>query len=393
MVGYKLEDMKAYSLDALKYGDRTVINLHFEPMQSAMLLAGDDLPAAAVSNAPALRVRPGREWRIESDPSKTDLNCYTIDYCQYAVADGQGGYEGYGDSKPVLGIMDELLAKRADTALKLRYEFTVSDDFDAGKCRELYLVTEYSDDWSMSLNGHVIRHDLVSWWKDRSFKKINVSGLVQPGLNEIVFEGSFAQKQKVYDVLFGENVLETERNKLTYDTEIEAVYLIGNFGVVSCAPYTEGPRSALFTGSEDGFVIVNQNFCLKGTDIVRQGWPFFSGRMTITQDIEISDPSIRTVLDLGRPYAVALKVYLNGKFVKALTWADWSVDISGYLKKGVNTLSIEIVTGNRNLLGPHHHPQGESYSIHPGAFGPNGNYGPESWRGDRYCFVKQGLSE
>ncbi|MBQ7720801.1 MAG: hypothetical protein IJT56_09480 [Clostridia bacterium] len=393
MVGYKLEDMKAYPLDRVPCGSCSVINLHFEPMQSAVILAGDDLPSVGISDAPALHIAPGREWTVESDPSKTDLNCYTIDYCQYAVADGSGGYEEYGDSKPVLGIMDELLAKRADTPLRLRYEFTVADDFDADACRELYLVTEYSEEWKMTLNGHIIRHDLVSWWKDRSFKKINISGLVNPGLNEIVFEGSFAQKQKVYDVLFGENVLETERNKLTFDTEIEAVYLIGNFGVVSCSPYTEGPRAALFTDSADGFVITGQNLSLTGTDIVRQGWPFFSGRMTISQDIMISDPSVRTVLDLGRPYAVALKVYMNGEFVKALTWADWSADLSGHLRKGSNRLSIEIVTGNRNLLGPHHHPQGESYSIHPGAFGPNGNYGPESWRGDRYCFVKQGLAK
>jgi hypothetical protein len=393
IVGYRLETLSAYKPETRREYGKTVIYLHFEPMQSAILLSGASLPQPQAEKAPAAALPLSREWRIESDPRKTDLNCLTIDFCRYALGDGEGGYEEFGDIKPVLGVMDELLEKRADSPLKLKYTFNVSEEFDPKTCRELYLITEYTPEWKMTVNGNLVRHDLVSWWKDRSMKKINIGGLVLPGENEIIFEGSFAQKQKVYDVLFGENVLETERNKLTYDTEIEAVYLVGNFGVYSLSPYTEGARATLFTSSDPGFVVTNQNFDLSGGSIVTQGWSFFAGKMTISQDFDIEDPSRRVIADIGRPFAVAVNVYVNGTLIKKLTWADWKADLTPALKKGKNTLSLEFLTGNRNIFGPHHHPSGEDYGVHPGSFGPNRNYTPGSWRGDRYCFVKQGIGE
>ena len=74
------------------------------------------------------------------------------------------------------------------------------------------------------------------YWKDKSFNKVDIKSAVKEGKNEILLTTKFQQPQKVYDVLYGENVYETEKNKITYDMEIENIYLLGDFGVVSETP-------------------------------------------------------------------------------------------------------------------------------------------------------------
>ena len=101
----------------------------------------------------------------------------------------------------------------------------------------------------------------------------------------------------------------------------------------------------------------------------------------------------RIAVVIPTPYAALANLYVNGKFVKSLLWSDYRADISDYVKSGeVATIGFEIVVSNRNLMGPHHNPQGESYGISPNSFSPHGNYSPSSWR-ERYCFVKTGMGE
>lgn len=374
-VGYKLENLKPYKLDS---ADRNIY-MKFAPMQSHIILAGDDLPDIMNKTNPVLNMPLSREWTIE----ESDENILTLDMCSYAVNGGQ-----YSESKPVLGVMDELLAIKSDSEISIKYSFTVADDLDFDKINDMRLVVEY-EDFDIFINGKHIRHDLVSWWKDKSFKPINIKDHVQHGYNEIIINGYFVQDPKLYEILFGENVLETEINKLTYDTEIESVYIIGDFSVYSESGYIDGERKAIHT--DGGFYITNRNTKLIGGEIITQGYPFFAGKMKLTQNINVKNKYGKYIgLDITRPNASAVNVYVNDKFVKTIMWADYNVDISKFVNTGENKITFEIVTGNRNIFGPHHHPDGESYVVHPKSFGPNGNYSLDSWR-DRYTFVKTGL--
>lgn len=49
-------------------------------------------------------------------------------------------------------------------------------------------------------------------------------------------------------------------------------------------------------------------------------------------------------------------------------WRPYILDISEFVKEGKNRLEIELTNSNRNLLGPHHNPEGESLSVGPGSF-------------------------
>ena len=77
-----------------------------------------------------------------------------------------------------------------------------------------------------------------------------------------------------------------------------------------------------------------------------------------------------------------------------LALAPFAVDVTGHLRDGENTVELELLTGNRNLFGPHHRVIGESYLVGPATFtdGPDweGGDGP-FWRDD-YCFVTTGIT-
>lgn len=70
-----------------------------------------------------------------------------------------------------------------------------------------------------------------------------VSG--SPAANTIRLKTYFRQPQKVYDILFTPNVHESETNKLTYDAEIESIYLLGDFFVRCDSPVEYLPRRAM----------------------------------------------------------------------------------------------------------------------------------------------------
>ena len=379
-----LVNMEVRELDSIKQDGRTVVFLHFEPMQSYLILAGSDLPEAKKRAKPMLTLPLSRNWSYDGG----DENALTLDTCQYIL--GEGGE--YSEPRNILDIMEKLLAERANDKIKLRFTFEIDENADVQNMRSFRLVSELTDEFSISVNGNEVKWDGSSWWLDKSFKSIDIKQFVKPGVNEIIVDGAFAQRQKVYDVLFGENVLETERNKLTYDTELESFYLVGDFSVYSKSGYTEGARRTLFT--DGGFYITDRNTEFVGGDIVPQGYAFFAGRIKLSQTVRIKKSyGKRIAVRIPKPYAALAKVYVDNQFVKTLLWSDYEADISDFVKPGSDAkITLELVIPNRNLMGPHHNPQGESYGISPGSFSPHLNYSPSNWR-ERYCFVKAGLGE
>ncbi|MCI8388477.1 MAG: hypothetical protein HFE63_08455 [Clostridiales bacterium] len=379
-----LADMNVYATDSITQDGKTVIFLHFEPMQSYTIEAGDELPKITAKNKPALILPLGRSWSYDGG----DDNALTLDTCQYILGDGSE----YSEPCNILDVMERLLAARANDKLKLRFTFEVDSAAKLNAMKSFKLVSELTDDFSITLNGKKLSYDGSSWWKDKAFKAFDVRSAVKSGINEIIVEGSFYQREKVYQVLFGKNVLETERNKLTYDTELESLYLVGDFSVYSKSGYTEGHHRATIT--DGGFVITDRTTEFNGGELVKQGYPFFSGRIKLSQNIKIKKSyGKRVAIKLTKPYSSLAKLYVNGKYVKTLMWADYYAEISDFVKPGKEAkITIELIIGNRNLLGPHHNPDCEPYGVAPNSFSPHGNYSPSSWR-DRYSFVKVGINE
>ena len=82
---------------------------------------------------------------------------------------------------------------------------------------------------------------------------------------------------------------------------------------------------------------------------------------------------------------------MNGNAAGALLWEPYELDLREYLEAGENEIELTIVNNLRNMMGPHHHVDGEC--IHPGPVSfrtlPSvwTNMKELPWNKD-YCFVE-----
>ena len=336
----------------------THFNLSFEPMQSYIVVLCDDIAGKTLSiqSVPLQTAYLAPEWKID----RMDLNSMTMDFCTYRIdrEDWQGPIS-------MIKLQQQLLDMQKPCEVEMRFVFRV--DMDLSGNREFYAVVEDAGLYEIQINGSSIPYMDIGFWKDKSFRKIDIRKFLVCGDNELILKISFRQPQKVYDVLYGENVYETEKNKITFDVELENIYLLGDFGVISQSAYQEKDRN---TWTTDGpFVIVGQPTIFTNNNFTLQGLTFFAGELQISQELKIiREPGKRVVLEYGRQRASLVKIYINGNLVKDSLWAPYSVDITDYLGDKKNQVSLRLFASNRNLFGPHHHTDGESYRVGPSSF-------------------------
>ena len=83
--------------------------------------------------------------------------------------------------------------------------------------------------------------------------------------------------------------------------------------------------------------------------------------MIYTLEFELEDiESFRYDLDLSNTRGSVFKVSVNDEEVGAMPFPPYRGDITGALKKGVNTVEIEVASTLRNTLGPLHHIKGDN---------------------------------
>lgn len=377
-------------------GDDTTTELTFEPMQSYILLLEDTNKGDSFvkEEIPAQIVELKDNFKIE----KMDNNSFTLDMCRYSIDGGE--WQGPVATIKLQGILLDL---QRPCDVKMSFDFNVKADVN--KMKEFFVVIEDAHLYDIEVNGQKVVYDAsLGYWKDKSFNKVDIKSAVKEGKNEILLTTKFQQPQKVYDVLYGENVYETEKNKITYDMEIENIYLLGDFGVVSETPFTKSERKAIIT--EGPFVITECPTEINSKDFATNGFLFFAGSMTVSQKVNITkEEGKRVILALGKQNAPLIKVYVNGKFVKDSFWAPYDIDITEAAVDGENEITLEVYASNRNLFGPHHNINGECYNV-----GPESYTGKWSWVErkseadatdiydtekdywtDTYCFVEFGL--
>lgn len=338
-------------------GGNTVFELYFEPMQSYILqLLPPSQTEFSLTREETIRVPLKKHWDIE----QIDLNSMTLDYCDYRIDGGK-----WLGRTPVIKLQKILLELQRPCKIELSFSFEVAADLKVN--REFYAVIEDAQAYEITVNGVGLTYQEEGWWKDKTFKKVTIKPYLKSGTNHIILKTDFVQPQKVYDVLFGENVYETEKNKITYGIELESIYLLGDFGVVSKAPFERIARQAMITQGE--FEIVDAPLSFKDNNFTVGGLLFFAGSLTVTQRFTIKkQEGQRLLLDLQKQNAPFVKVYINDRLVKDSLWAPYTADITDLVVDGENKVSLKLYASNRNLLGPHHHIDGECYNVGPESF-------------------------
>lgn len=330
----------------------------FEPMEGKVYLLEKrerEKTHAPTKGKTQTIIKPSGIWDI----THIDENLLTLDTCAYRIDNGP-----QQEPKAVIRIMKELLQLKRPCEIELSFSFSL--EADPAFLGPLSLVIEESKHFTILINGKKAG-DAQGFYKDRAFEKIDITDLVKRGDNNILITSTFYQSEHVYKTLFGDKIYETELNKLTYDMELESIYLLGNFSAYSKSGFVKGEREALET--EGPFFIKGPLTTLRHESFTEQGLLFFAGVIDLQQTFVMDDlPANPVVLDLGRPRVQMAQLWVNDTLVKTFLWAPWKTDITAYVKQGTNKVRLKFFASNRNMLGPHHHISGENYSVGPQSF-------------------------
>ena len=263
-------------------------------------------------------------------------NYMLLDTLQYSL-DGKN----YSEKLRYMGIFNELLNKRHSGSVYLKYSFFVKD-----KPKTLQFMAEDMRIQDFYVNGTPVsfsgRSDV-----EEGLLYADISNCVKEGINEAVLRINFYESEQVYYVLFGENIDESLRNCLVYDTTVEACCLKGDFGVYTFDAFEKGQEKNVFLG--DNFYIGERASVIENS--ITDGYPFFSGYMRLRKSFTLSD--VNMALRLEGNYSLACDVQINGKSVGKAYFSD-CIELSKNGVVGENQLELTLYASNRNLLGPHH---------------------------------------
>jgi len=271
------------------------------------------------------------------------LNALTLDHGRMKLEDGE-----YGELLPIWKVQRTLTRTGVGLNFSLQYEFE-SHLASAGD-RQIYLVLESPEKYAIKVNGQGVKYEDMGYWVDATFKKLSIGKLVKRGRNTIEIAG------------------ETD-----LETEIESCYIVGDFGVAN--------------REDRKFALIEEPKNLKSGNLVHQGYPFFAGTVSLTQEVEVPKPKGRAMLEIGDLNTVVATVLVNGKEAGQIFVKPYEIEITDFLREGENIIEIQLTNSLRNLLGPHHHKVVEPIFVGPETFSDELN-----WT-ETYQFVPLGVSK
>ena len=237
-----------------------------------------------------------------------------------------------------------------DSGFEADFWFEVGPGVDPASLR---LVVERPDLYYVSINGQKAEPQTGRWWLDKAFGVFEVGGLCQIGRNRVTLKAS----------------------PFTIHTELEPVYILGEFGLES---------------TEKGFRLVPATGLGLGP-WAEHGRPLYAGGVSYAKTFTLSVPDPgkeRLIVRVGEWRGSVAEVKVGGQSAGFIFRAPFELDITDFIRAGQNTVSVTVFGTLKNTLGPHHNnpPLGTAW---PGMFqkGPQGGYPP----GSAYDVVGYGL--
>ncbi len=343
---------------------QTTIDIHLAPGQALLLHLSHE---PAETRTPVL---PGNLIRKEYvlDPSswlveRLDDNALTLDLAHWAEDDGPWSQEAI----PAIAIQRRLEAIGYHGSVRLRYEFNVAS-LSAG--RALRLVMEYPDRYQIRVNGTLVRYHGLEPWRDMRWLPIDIASLVRPGRNHIELDLGHWLPRPVGDDSLKEDFV-----------ELEAVYLVGDFAVTgqlidekpTCPAWSSfglvPPRLHCFAG---GSFQITDPIPLTAGDCTVQGLPFYAGRLRLVIPLPAGeyDTGGRYLLTAQSHDAAVAEIAMDGRVMGHFIAQPYQVDLTPGVRAGCRQVQITLYGTLRNLLGPHHHHEGELPAVTPHSFLP-----------------------
>ena len=358
-----------YSGDLLEFNG----SHEFEPWGSLMIIEDGSENTPKIAAEPSY-IRPSGEFKLASHTE----NALTLDRCDYYFDGELQEKNGY-----VLNICER--ANALERAVKIHQDYHVEIDYIPS---ELFLVCEIPEKFDIKVNGQAIDKNVCGYFADKSFKKTDIAKYVTLGENIISFDCDFVQPEKFYEDRRKSFIFESEKNKLVYDMEIEAIYLTGDFSVRTDGSMTKLDKNAV--RYHGGFAIDAPKEYLRTENIEQQGFPFFCGEMTLEGEVDIIGEN--PVLELSRKGINAVRVEINGT-EKVMLTSD-RLSLKDFGASGKTKIKLTLINNLRNLLGPHHLKEGECYAVCPSSFFKESclwSANAEQQWDDDYCFVETSI--
>jgi hypothetical protein len=243
---------------------------------------------------------------------------------------------------------------RPDSGFEAVFWFTAvkGDAFDFAK---LKAVVERPELFRVSVNGHDVKPLADEWWLDRAFGIYPIGPYVVAGKNRITVKA----------------------RPFTIHSELEPVYILGDFRLMAAPKGFElRPAAPMTLGPWAG-----------------QGLPLYGASVRYRRTFDIPatpGPESRYVVKLGSWRGAVAEVFVGGKPAGAIAFAPFELDITGTLVPGPNEVSVVVYGTLKNTLGPFHNnpPLGQAW---PASFQQGAKGGAPS--GAEYSVVDYGLFE
>ena len=349
------------------------VTFRLAPAETAVLALNlgavvETTPAAEASDK-VLAVLDG-DWVCQ----RLDDNAVVLDFAFWKM---EG--KGQGDkAEPILAIAEQLTEKGWSGPLELSYPVEVVQV--PARCLLAFESPNMDGEWRV--NGKNVPLRAGHPFLDNCYTTVEVAPLLKAGSNTISFRADYRAP-----VPASPDACER------YGTEIENIFLIGDFAVEGKpSPEPASPNQLelrkIFLPRKvhrlAGYAITAEKPATLG-DLVPQGYPFCAGRFALDCDFTVEEkvPG-RTLLSFENPDVQAIQVEVNGASVGVAILSPWEVDITSAVMPGLNHLRLTIVNSLRNLLGPHHHRDGELTGVGPDSFGgcttwTSGGPGDSDW--------------
>jgi len=318
-------------------------------------------PAAVSTDAlasphPTVHPRTEPESLSPTHIERLDDNALLLDQAYYRL-----GEQPWSERPvPVIAIQEYLDGRHYDGPLSLR--FMIESELTSR--RKVHLIAEKPATWQITLNEQPVSYEGLPFWRDIRWLPIDVSGGMQRGTNVIECHTDRFQAGDL--CCFDDPAAR-------YGTEVEPLILIGDFGVAG-APGGERPACPLW---EQYDLPPPQSHCLAGPfmlvdphplvlgDVICQGLPFYAGRLRYDYRSGLSARAATLRLD-GLEACVA-DVSSQGQSLGGISAAPYTLRLKGGAEEHTE-FSVTLFNSLRNLLGPHHHPQGLMPVDYPGAY-------------------------
>ena len=315
------------------------ISFILEPLNSALFVINENKfveISAEKEEAYNEKVIKISDWSVKVQ----DPNAINLQFCRAAIND-----ESFGRIDDVLTIDNEFKdrlgfergdifarqpwmypeeVKKKTCSLKAEYLFNVGS-LPFGS---VMAAVELPGVFSVFINDVQVK-PLDRYYKDRAFVLYDIKPFARTG----------------------ENILRIQTDKYGVLINLESVYIVGDFR---------------FIKTTKGYSLQEQD-ALKPGNLVEQGYPYFSGSVAYSAEVDIECDFDKANLNIESFYGVTYAACINGKRCKPIGWKPYATDITDYLVKGTNSIIIEVDNSLQNLLGPF----GSDSNIHqvrPGDF-------------------------